>query len=106
MCNVCEARGTEYRCSLCDYDLCRQCYTKAKHQAQLGPSCNQLHLLKPDPKRRNFCDKCGERGTAYRCPEGCDFDVCVPCYDEMGLTLKVPLRGLGKFLGDKDVENS
>jgi len=98
-CNICDHRGTEYRCSLCDYDLCRQCYTKAKLQARLGPSCYQLHLLKPGPRIFNWCDRCGERGTAYRCPEGCDFDVCVPCYDEMNVALRVPLRGLGKQQG-------
>lgn len=95
-CNICAHRGTEYRCSICDYDLCKQCYTKAKFQAQLGPCCNQLHLLKPDPKMRHLCDRCGVRGTAYRCPDGCDFDVCVGCYDNMSVTLRVPLRGLGK----------
>lgn len=80
-CDVCSNRGTEYRCTPCDYDLCVQCYHKAKAKIMLGPCCNNLHRLVSHIRKRNICDECGSRGTQYRCPEGCDYDMCGRCFE-------------------------
>lgn len=82
ICSVCSAHGTEYRCSPCDFDLCVQCYHKAKAKILLGPCCNELHRLVACPRRRTLCDACGCRRTQYRCPEGCDYNMCSFCYIE------------------------
>ena len=44
------------------------------------------HALGPDSARsrkRFFCDVCGRKARErYRCVDGCDFDVCIPCLNK------------------------
>ena len=51
-------------------------------------TCARGHSLRLDRRQHNSCDvngpKCGrgDEGTAFRCCEGCDYDVCQSCWDE------------------------
>eukprot|EP00658_Telonema_sp_P-2_P010324 TRINITY_DN13891_c0_g1_i1.p1 TRINITY_DN13891_c0_g1~~TRINITY_DN13891_c0_g1_i1.p1 ORF type:complete len:1462 (-),score=417.56 TRINITY_DN13891_c0_g1_i1:67-4452(-) len=60
-------------------------------------TCPQGHSLKEEPHDSHWCDLCSagqnrKMGTAYRCSEGCDFDVCKKCFDNKGKQLP-PLDG-------------
>jgi hypothetical protein len=43
------------------------------------------HLLGPDQahkRKKFFCDICQKKSAArYRCTVGCDYDLCVPCFE-------------------------
>ena len=43
--------------------------------------CSNGHGLGPDTRERHRCDVCRSKGTAFRCEEGCDYDVCLSCGD-------------------------
>ena len=41
-----------------------------------GRNCPQGHSLAHNPQPGNSCDVCAQRGTAFRCSSGCDWDMC------------------------------
>ena len=52
--------------------------------------CRSLPSLHPHPlgpddaskRKKFFCDCCGEKSRdRWRCTAGCDYDVCVPCFN-------------------------
>lgn len=47
---------------------------------------SHAHTLGPDQanKRKKFyCDICQKKSASrYRCTVGCDYDLCVPCFDK------------------------
>jgi len=47
---------------------------------ETGPSCTAGHILTLNPRPHNRCDVCSCSGTQYRCPSGCDYDMCQNCY--------------------------
>jgi hypothetical protein len=47
-------------------------------------TCEDGHLLQANPLPINTCDVCDAIGTAYRCSEGCDWDMCQLCFDKCG----------------------
>jgi hypothetical protein len=49
-------------------------------RARSGARCRNGHALRTEARARNFCDVCGERGTAMRCSSGCDYDLCARCF--------------------------
>ena len=62
-------------CTLGDNGLC----------AALGAECPQGHPLLPAVASDCFCDGCSTKGvevigTAFRCAEQCDFDLCSKCF--------------------------
>eukprot|EP00931_Biecheleriopsis_adriatica_P047287 TRINITY_DN27242_c0_g1_i1.p1 TRINITY_DN27242_c0_g1~~TRINITY_DN27242_c0_g1_i1.p1 ORF type:complete len:2972 (+),score=468.19 TRINITY_DN27242_c0_g1_i1:2175-11090(+) len=42
--------------------------------------CNRGHGLVKNPRPGNRCDVCGNSGTEFRCPSGCDYDMCLSCH--------------------------
>jgi hypothetical protein len=48
--------------------------------AHHGPCCNHGHALQPCALSEYICDICRTTGTAYRCSQGCDFDMCEMCH--------------------------
>jgi hypothetical protein len=68
-----------------------------------GVAAASLHkhrLSRFDGERKGcVCDVkaagCRHRPTAYRCAEGCDFDVCQPCYDKAQISLSDELLVVG-----------
>ena len=50
-------------------------------------TCPNGHKLREDKRAGNYCYLCGRcaptgrRGTAFRCSQGCDYDVCLSCGD-------------------------
>eukprot|EP00931_Biecheleriopsis_adriatica_P028616 TRINITY_DN17067_c0_g1_i1.p1 TRINITY_DN17067_c0_g1~~TRINITY_DN17067_c0_g1_i1.p1 ORF type:complete len:1759 (-),score=465.14 TRINITY_DN17067_c0_g1_i1:110-4714(-) len=45
-----------------------------------GPECKAGHELVKDPRTHHRCDVCGSSGTEFRCPSGCDYDLCLSCH--------------------------
>jgi hypothetical protein len=84
-------KGKRYRCTEgCDFDLCEACMMESshfnmknsKHEHNLSFS-TRLTSWKCDG-RKCFPGGClGNEGGLpqyrYRCTEGCDFDLCLPC---------------------------
>jgi hypothetical protein len=67
-------------------------------QCKFGSECRLLHTptlarminAHPHPvgsdtaskRKKFFCDVCGKKGArGYRCVSGCDWDVCVDCFN-------------------------
>lgn len=44
------------------------------------PMCTKGHLLGPDARAHHTCDVCRTRSTHYRCQGGCDYDMCMSCF--------------------------
>ncbi|CAE7483920.1 unnamed protein product [Symbiodinium natans] len=62
------------------------------------PFCSQGHVLRPDPRVFNSCDVCGVSGTEWRCPSGCDYDMCLSCYrDVTGGDVSSPVEDVDAF---------
>ena len=58
------------------------------------------HPLGPDDsskRKKFFCEECGrKRGrVAYRCVEGCDFDLCTDCFKSLSLAEEKSKQGNG-----------
>lgn len=55
-----------------------------KTLVSLSPLHN--HPLGPDDaskRKKFFCDNCNKKSKSrWRCTEGCDFDLCVECFEE------------------------
>eukprot|EP01001_Neometanema_parovale_P011837 NODE_8096_length_724_cov_17.039933_g7844_i0.p1 GENE.NODE_8096_length_724_cov_17.039933_g7844_i0~~NODE_8096_length_724_cov_17.039933_g7844_i0.p1 ORF type:complete len:225 (-),score=42.39 NODE_8096_length_724_cov_17.039933_g7844_i0:49-660(-) len=78
-CDVCEVECTHYHCSAgCNYDICEACYRKGHRKHRIYPS--NMHKLILNKLSGHKCDICNKKGTRFRCKEGCDFDLCHPCY--------------------------
>lgn len=45
------------------------------------PRCDQGHRLRTEPRYDGRCAGCNSRGTRYCCSQGCDYDVCIKCYE-------------------------
>ena len=47
---------------------------------------SHAHLLGPDQsskRKKFFCDICQKKSAVrYRCTVGCDYDLCVPCFEK------------------------
>mmetsp|Transcript_11213 Transcript_11213/g.19683 ORF Transcript_11213/g.19683 Transcript_11213/m.19683 type:complete len:319 (-) Transcript_11213:455-1411(-) len=43
------------------------------------------HLLRACNMPENICDSCEEIGTSFRCTAGCDFDVCLSCWQKLAM---------------------
>lgn len=57
--------------------------TQAKHTTK------HHHLLGPDnasKRKKNFCNHCQKKSKErFRCVEGCDFDLCIFCFNKFGV---------------------
>mmetsp|Transcript_44699 Transcript_44699/g.127564 ORF Transcript_44699/g.127564 Transcript_44699/m.127564 type:complete len:696 (+) Transcript_44699:121-2208(+) len=53
-----------------------------------GPECINEHKLQPELRRLNFCDSCHALGTAYSCPQRCDYDMCQACFQKAATCLE------------------
>lgn len=87
----CDRHGTAYRCAEgCDFDVCRNCWVK------LASSITAFHAhpLCSDERPDNFCDArdCENKGTSFRCTEGCDFDVCHLCFQASSKGTSAPVE--------------
>ncbi|CAJ1380983.1 unnamed protein product [Effrenium voratum] len=68
------------------------------------PTCSLSHPLQPDPRVFNTCDVCGVSGTEFRCPSGCDYDMCMSCFQSLTSgPVHCPLEDMNAF-ADKRVK--
>eukprot|EP00929_Paragymnodinium_shiwhaense_P000567 TRINITY_DN100812_c0_g1_i1.p1 TRINITY_DN100812_c0_g1~~TRINITY_DN100812_c0_g1_i1.p1 ORF type:complete len:548 (-),score=148.32 TRINITY_DN100812_c0_g1_i1:60-1601(-) len=47
-----------------------------------GPRCNEGHTLRTEPNSGAVCSRCPQKGTRYACSQGCDFSMCIKCYEK------------------------
>jgi hypothetical protein len=48
--------------------------------ARPSRDCPAGHTLTMNQNAGHSCDVCGERGTHFRCSQGCDYDMCQKCW--------------------------
>ncbi|GAB5368092.1 hypothetical protein AAMO2058_001288500, partial [Amorphochlora amoebiformis] len=59
--------------------------------------------LVPDGRATNYCDVCRATGTAYRCANGCDWDMCSNCWKKLSRRHKWMQVGLVLEAVEKDL---
>ena len=79
---VCEHWRDKGRCKFGEH--CRNAHSETF--ARFIPDVHK-HPLGPDrasKRKKFFCDNCNRKSRErYRCTEGCDFDLCLSCFDRL-----------------------
>jgi len=47
-----------------------------------APKCAQGHGLRVESQSSTQCDACGTPGTRYVCSRGCDYALCIKCFEK------------------------
>lgn len=50
--------------------------------APKAPRCDQGHALRSEPRSTSKCSLCQARGTRYACSRGCEYDICIKCFEK------------------------